>query len=271
MVLIKQDLNWYEDPDVMTISIYKGKDLVYKVTADDDGVKDASRKITAPEEVDITNPGPGLPDSGVYKVVIDAGDDTIIKQITTNLHKIVFQGSLFLAGNSSAYPNIVASTSATTVYTDALSLAAMTYHSAGEQILTVGNQYLNLSTLKTSQTITPKDNFTKVIVPKNDVVLNAFQGYFAFDPSQFFIPTPYHIFPISGKEDSNLVDYILANYTPSQKVGQWQTQTLTFDLQSAYSKNGTLSWLIKVPGLISNHKEIIIKDIDITFTKKPWL
>lgn len=267
----KQDLNWYPDPDVMNVKIYKDRDLVYQVTADDDGIQDSSRKTLPPEEINIRNPGPGNPESGVYKIILDANGDTIIKSIRTNLHKIAFQGTIFPAGNRDSYPGIAASTLATTVYTNALTLSAQTYHEPGKQDILVNDQVLPVKTLNSDQTIIPSGNIAKVVIPKNDVILDAYQGYFAFDANQFFLPTQYHVVPITKKEDITLVDYLLADYLPSQKEGDWQTQERLFDIRGAYVKNGKLSWIIQAPQLKENNRSIIIKDIDIVLRKKGWL
>ncbi|HYK08313.1 MAG TPA: hypothetical protein VEW42_02310, partial [Candidatus Eisenbacteria bacterium] len=103
MTINKQDLNWYEDPDPMSISIYKDHTLVYSAQIDDDGITDNSKKSLPPQEVTIKNPGPGLPEPGVYKIILDANSDTVITRIETNLHKIVVQGNIFLAGNKEIY------------------------------------------------------------------------------------------------------------------------------------------------------------------------
>jgi hypothetical protein len=271
MTIEKQDLNWYEDPDVMKVSVYKDGALVYENTIDDDGITDASRKVLPPQELTVANTGSGLPENGVYKIVIDANEDTVIKKITTNLHKIVLQGTIFPVANSQVYGSVVASTAATTVYTNALTLSAIAYHDTGEQTILVGKQLFHINALNTNEIIAPQEDFTKVVIPKNDVVVNGFQGYFAFAPDEFFLPTKYHIVPISKTEDLDLVDYVLTNYVPSGKEGIWQTQDQTFDLSSAFIKNGMLNWIISAPKLGENNRQIIIKDIDITFHKKPWI
>ncbi|MGH7203970.1 MAG: hypothetical protein ACREHC_06000, partial [Candidatus Levyibacteriota bacterium] len=172
MTIQKQDLNWYKNPDVMTVNVYKDNDLVFQTTADDDGITDGSRKVLPPQTVTIKNQGPDLPEDGIYKIVINTAGDTLIKSITTNLHKIVFQGSLFLAGNSNVYHPAVSSTSATTVYTNALNLSAQAFHPDGLQTINVGNQQLQIKKLNALQTIKPPDELTKIVVPKNDVVLD---------------------------------------------------------------------------------------------------
>lgn len=271
MTLQKQDLNWYEDPDVMTVKIYKGNDIVFQATADDDGITDDSRKIQPAQEIVLQNPGPELPETGVYKIIIDANPDTVIRQIATNLHKVVFAGSLFPIANTDAYNELVASTAATTVYTNAFTLSATTYHEAGKQDIFVDNQLLDVNMLNTDHLMTPANTLSKVTVPKNDVVLNAFQGYFSFDPKSFFLPSPYYVLPLNKKEDVDLVDYILTDYLPPHKDGQWLTQERVFDLSKAYVNNERLSWLVKAPKLKSSKEKIKIKDIEVTFYKKPIL
>ena len=271
MTIQKQDLNWYEDPDVMTISVYKDNTLVYSSQIDDDGIADNSQKVLPPQEVTIKNPGPGLPESGIYKIVIDANSDTVIKQITTNLHKIVFQGYLFPVNNKDAYGALVASTSATTLFTNALALSATTYHNAGVQDITIGNEVLHVASVGAGVQFIPKEDITKITIPKNDVVLKGFQGFFAFSEDQFFLPIPYHVLPITQKEDVQLADYILANYTPSQQMGDMRVGEYTFNLSSAFIKNGQLSWVIKSPGLQDAKGKIVIKDIRVVLYKKPWL
>lgn len=269
----KQDLNSYEDPDPMIIKIYKDKDLVYLATIEDDGVVDASKKITSPQTVSINNPGPGFPESGVYKIVFDANGDTIIKRITTNLHKIVFQGPIYPVANSEVYPGVIASTSATTLYTNALSISAITYHQGGVQDISVGNQVFQLTqnNLKNEVVFTPDQDFVKITIPKNDVVLNAIQGYFAFETNQFFLPSPREIMPITKVQDLSLVDFVLTDYLPPKNEGEWKTAELTYDLKTAYVVNDKLSWIIQAPGLKDNNRTITIKNIDIQFNKNPWL
>jgi hypothetical protein len=271
MKLYKQDLNWYKDSDIMTVKIYKGGELVHQVNVEDDGIQDDSHKVLKPQIVDIKNPGRDLPENGVYKIVIEATNDTVIRKIETNLHKIVFANSIFPVANSMVYHSIIASTSATTVYTNALNLSATTYHNQGKQNILVGDQTLGVDTLNKTTYLPPKENIAKVIVPQNDVLLTGFMGYFAFEKDQFFLPTEYHILPINKKDDIKLVDYILTDYRPAIHDGEWLVNDNYFDLSNAYIKNGRLTWVIKAPHLKENKNNITIKNIQITFHKKGWL
>ncbi len=233
----------------------------------------------------IKNSGPGLPENGVYKIILDANSDTVISQIKTNLHKIVFQGSIFPANNSDSYPGLTkaksesnsaaadleASSSGTILFTNALTLSALTYHNSGKQKITIGDSILDVNALKTEAVMAPKDTLSKVVIPKNDVILKAFQGFFAFSPDEFFVPLQYHVIPITGKDDIDLSDYILTNYTPSKESGDSRIAEYTFNLFPANIKNGKLSWIIKSPGLVDNNRQIIIKNIEVTLKKKGFL
>jgi len=269
MIIQKQELNWYPNPDTMTVSVFKNNQLVYKTTSDDDGITDGSRKVLPPTDVRIDNPG--TPESGVYKIVIDANGDTLIKSISTNLHKIVFANALYPVANSSVYGSVVASTSATTVYTNALSLSAVTYHNNGEQTLTVGSESAILNMLQIPLQIIPPDRLTKIVAPQNDVILNGFQGYFSFSPDQFFTPSNYYVMPVNTQEDLNMIDYLVTDYHPSHQENGWQVNEQTFDMSTANVVNNKLSWVIQSPKLKQNGGSLIIKDIQVTFHKKGWL
>ncbi len=282
--ITKQDLNWYEDADTVSIRIYKGKENVLTGTIADDGIEDKSQKTLPPQEIELKNPGAENPEPGVYKIVIDGTADTVIKKISTNLHKIVFENSIFLVGNKEVYPKIVDTTIPTNLYAETSELKATTYHESAIQEIKVNDKVLKLINVGSEAMISAtgsanffSDNKEKestqsgmyVTIPKNDVVLNALLGYFSFSKDQYFEPSPYKNLPINSKEDIDKVDYIVANYTPSRKEGDWQVAEAEFDLSTAVTKKGKLSWLIKAPKLKERGGSILIKKIEVQLTKKP--
>jgi hypothetical protein len=271
--ITKQDLNWYEDADPVTIKIYKGKDNVLTGTISDDGIDDNSQKILPPQELELKNPGPDNPEAGVYKIVIDASADVIIKKISTNLHKIVFENSVFLAGNREVYPKVIDKTKATNLYTESKEVRAVTAHEGGFQEITIGDQKIKLDELNVEATASAEatSSGTIITVPKNDVILKTLLGFFSFSKDQYFEPSPYKHLPINSKEDIEKVDYIVANYTPSRQEGEWQVAEAEFDLSTAVTKNGKLSWIIKAPKLKERGGSILIKKIEVHLTKKPLI
>jgi hypothetical protein len=265
----KQDLNWYEGEDVATVKIYKDKLMVYSAIIDDDGIIDSSKKVITTQEAIIQNPGPGLPENGIYKVVIDSTDDSIVKKISTNLKNIVFEGPLFLIGNSES--SQVIDKAASTMFTDALVITAKTIHDSGLQEIKIGDKILKLENRNQEVATDSAGVLTEVYVPKNDVIINGLLGYFAFSKDSFFRPSAYKIIPLTKKEDLEVVDFVLATYNQPITSGEWKISEMTFDLSSAEFKNGKLSWLIKAPGLKEKGSEIRIKNIEVEFTKKPLI
>lgn len=269
MKITKQDLNWQENPDPLTIKIYKGNELVYKNTEEDDGITSASREIMPEKIITVENPGPGYPESGVYKVILDCDQDTVIKRISTNLHKIVFEGAVFPIVNSEIYPQMIKKTRQETYYTDSLSISALTYHPESTQSMKIGDNFLQLTEIKQSETSQTGGGLTAVTVPKSDVIMKGYLGYFAFSKDQFFRPSPLFIIPISEAKDIESVDYILTDYLPGVINGDWLVTEHTFDLQTPVIAAGKLNWVIESPHLKDNIQGIIIKSIETDMVKKP--
>jgi hypothetical protein len=268
MSFTKQDLNWYTDPDVTKISVFKGKDKVFDATVDDDGNTTGNHKIGNEETVEIKNPGPGLPESGVYKIVIDASDDSLITNISTTLHKISFEGPLYVADNHEVYGNITPDTKPTNLITNAQSLSFRSDHNHST-IAKINQQTVNVN--KANQTFTATSNTpsSTIAIPNSDMIVNG-SGYFAFNADQFFVPIPYKILPINSAEDIAQADYILTDYKTPRHEGDWLVAEREFDLQDAAIQKGQLSWLLSAPGLKENNHIVEYKQIDVTLTKKGW-
>jgi hypothetical protein len=265
----KQDLNYYDDPDIVKIKVYKEEDVVYESTIDDDGISNHSGESNKSQEAYIANPGPGLPEPGVYKVIIETNGDTVVTQIKTNMNKIVFNSPLFPVSNHEVYPKIVNKTFPNKIISDALVFSSLTYHPQATQSLQFSDLTLDLKEIKKEESIKATKPMTEIIIPKSDVVLNGLLGYFAFEEAQFFRPTPLKLLPIDNAEEAETSDYIISNYIPSKQDGDWSMAELNFDLDTAYIKNNQLNWMIRVPQLNDSGSEVIIKSIDVELYKEP--
>jgi hypothetical protein len=268
MSFTKQDLNWYSDPDAAKISVYKNKDKVFDATIDDDGNDTGNQKPGFKQTVNIKNPGPGLPESGVYKIVIDLTGDSVITNIITNLHKIAFEGPLYTADNHEVYNNITPNTKPTNLITNAQSLSFRSDHNHST-IAKVNQQTVNIN--KANQTFTATSNTpsSTISIPNSDMIVNG-SGYFAFNADQFFVPIPYKILPINSAEDVAQADYILTDYKTPRHEGEWLVAEHEFDLHDAAIQKGQLSWLLSAPGLKENNRTVEYKQIDMILTKKGW-
>ncbi len=272
LTVSKKDLNLYPDPDLVNIDIYKEDDIVYSAQIDDDGIVDDSGKSNSDQQIYIQNPGPELPEPGVYKVVIDAGGDSVITKIKTNLHKIVFDSPIYPISNKEVYPNIVNQTQSNQFYSDARQLNLTTFHKNTEQTVQIGTESAELK-FKQELIATPSasSDLTEIILPKSDVQLRAKLGHFAISQDNYFQPTRYKLQNISNPDDLDNLNYIITDYTTPEMDGEWKKGIIEFDLRNAYIKNGTLRWILKTPGLKENGNEIIIKKIELEFVKKPLL
>jgi hypothetical protein len=268
----KRDLNWYEDPDPMDIKIYKDDDVVYQDTIPDDGIADASKKLGNPQTITLKNPGPDLPEPGIYKIVFEGSSDTVITKLTTNLNRLIFEGPVFPINNAEAYKGLVSETKPVELYSNSNYYTFNTVHNASLQNIAIDEQGVYLTEVPKSYThkLTGPREIHKLVLPNGgDVVING-TGFFSFSPDRFFEPLPFNSLQIKNKSDLDQVDYILTSYKPTQKIGDDRVAEIEFDLSDAVIQKGKLSWLISAPGLKESGGEILIKDIEFTFTKKGW-
>jgi hypothetical protein len=270
MTITKRDLNWRSDPDTVKVSIFKDQDNVYNAAIDDDGNSSNNHQPGLPQSTTIKNPGPGLPEPGVYKIIIDTTTDSLITNITTNLHKIVFEGPLYLADNQTVYPSIVPKSRPSVLTTNAQSINFRSDHGQSN-IVKVGQQSINIKSPGQIITASSPLPMTLVTVPNSDMVVNS-SGYFSFSPEHFFSPSTYKILPIANADDLTQVDFVLTNYLGApKKEGDWMVAEREFNIKDAVTEKRQLSWMINAPGLSANNNSVMYKQIQMTLTKKGWI
>jgi hypothetical protein len=273
MSITKKDINRIPDPDTVKISVFKGSTKVYDATIDDDGNNTDNQHAGPPQTIKIKNPGPGLPETGVYKIVFDTTGDVIFSNITTNLHKLVFEGPINPIASALVYPRLVHQTKPTDIYTNASNLTAKTFHTQSLQTITACNKQTKINSVEEPVNISVGgscQDLVKITSPINDITYNGI-GYFAFNPDQFFQPSPYKILPINDSDDVSHSDFILTNYPGAKSTNNgWKETDLDFNLKDGVVKKSKLSWLIHAPGLKENKGRIEVKNIEFKLTKDRW-
>lgn len=270
LTVSKQDLNWHDGEDVATIDIFKDSDEVYRGTIGDDGITDGSRNVSPPQSITITNPGPGLPENGVYKIVIDCTGDTVITSMRTNLHKLIVDGPIYPIQNHQSYPFLFPKTAATQLYTNSAYITALTLHNEATQSVMINDIALPVTeTRQLVATLSGTTDISTVTIPKSDLIVNGIPGFFAFRPDQYFMPFTHATYQISQPQETSLVDYLIADYVPSQSDGDWKTSTITFDLSHAVIKDGKLDWMIRAPKIDELGRSVTIKNIQVLLKSKP--
>ena len=250
MTVSKQDLNWYENEDNLTISIYDlNNTLITSGTIPDDGITIVnSKKQTDVQDLTILTPNI---EEGVYMIVIQNNGDMIINQITINQNKLVADKNVFLAGsniyqNSSSNPSTLyfKNKRESTVYLS-------TYHSQGLQNSSINGAIVNLNETQTkfNLTINKSDGFSYINSPKNDIIINSV-NYFSFTKDSYFEPFEYRVI---GLDDIEFVkanaDYVLSDYQEPVEDNGWLIGTAEFDVKDLYVKDNKLSMILNAKHL----------------------
>ncbi len=263
-----KDLNWYEGKDKISIGVYFKGNLIKEATSDDDE-NDSADKRGGERILSLEFPEKGLTESGVYKVVVDSTQDTILTNIVTTIQKIVFAGQIYLTANNEVYPEIYSETKALNIYSNSKILSFLTHHpNAIQEIMVDGEEILIEQPLK-EVAITNNDGFNEIKLSKNDLIIKGITGFFSFTKEQFFEPTKYIFLPIDEPEYINLVDFILTDYITPQIINGWKVAEVEFNLDKAFINNGKLEWMIQSPDLKANNGELFIKDLQIELIKEP--
>jgi hypothetical protein len=272
MTFSKRDLNWYPDPDVTKITVYRQNDKVFEATIDDDGNDTDNRIVGNEQKVTIKNPGPGLPEPGVYKIIVEQSGDSVMTNVSSMQNKLVFQGPLWIVANAEAYPGLVSKTEATNLYASSSAINARIYHNEAAQTVKDDFSTHTLNDLNEEYSMIFNDEGENLLsFPKSDIRVTS-DGYFAFDKSSLFLPSPFKILPIIDKEDIDTVDFILTSYqgAPKRENG-WLETVRKFNLNEAVPQDGKLGWIIQSPNLKLNNGALEIKSIEMILSKKGWL
>jgi hypothetical protein len=253
----KQDLNRYEGPDSMKVSVYKRGVLMSESTGVDDGIAAPSR-IKGKIQTIVVQDNGATPDNGVYRVDIKTNDDTSIDSVTTTLSKIVWIPPIFPL-------------SPTTLFTDARELTFKTLHTPSVLPILLNGQPINIPVLNEIVQATASANYNTIKLAEGDIIVGG-AGMFAFSQDQYFTPYVVKKIDIKSEADLSRVNYLITDYVrPTRSEDGYEEATLEFDLSNAVYDNDKLSWIIQAPGLKKNGGEVLIKNITITLHKDPIL
>lgn len=262
----KQDLNWYEGADTLEIKVYKDKKLLSQKKIEDDGVTDTSR-IPGITQAEVIKYEEGNPENGVYKIVLKAGNDLMIKSIKSSFNKIVFEGPVFPLSGSEIYP-MAGESAESLIYTDSSKLSFVTAHEKSLSEIDISGKKLTMDKTSTPFKFESQSERNIIKASKGDVKIDG-NGYFSFDIDQFFTPFIYKKFEVKSTDDLSQVDFLLTDYSKPFDEDGWKTKEINFSLTDAYYSNGKLSWLIKAPNLKESGGKIMIKEIKVILHQDP--
>ena len=231
----KQDINWYEGEDNLTITI---KDInnteIINTTIQDDGIINISKDPAIIQEATLTKEL----QKGIYKLEV-SDFDGLIREIQINTNKIVSK-RLFLADNE--IYNL--ETKKTELYTQSKNIKLLTYHDQGIQNITYDQEEIKLEDKHKKQEI--QINQPTILTFQNNDIIVESTGYLAFTKENYFNPFTNTIIPLGNYEQA---DYIITNYKEPAIDGDYIITQTTFNIEDLYIKDNKLSLLFNVPHL----------------------
>ena len=231
----KQDINWYEGEDNLTITI---KDInnteIINTTIQDDGIINISKDPAIIQEATLTKEL----QKGIYKLEV-SDFDGLIREIQINTNKIVSK-RLFLADNE--IYNL--ETKKTELYTQSKNIKLLTYHDQGIQNITYDQEEIKLEDKHKKQEI--QINQPTILTFQNNDIIVESTGYLAFTKENYFNPFTNTIIPLENYEQA---DYIITNYKEPIKEGDYIITETTFNIEDLYIKDNKLSLLFNTPHL----------------------
>ncbi len=229
-----QDKNENEGPSPININLFFQGKLIDNEYLPDDGVVEAIGEKTPPRRVSLKTED--LPE-GVYKIELKANDDIITRQISTSQQKLSFANQVRLAEEARSHE----------FYVTGRELSAQVSNPAYRQALVLDSEELPL-TQAYKRFITKLDCHPCFLDTESGGLILSSDGVFSLSQEALIDPS-------INRVDANLdveregIEYILAEYTPPEKKGDYRLARARFDLSSAYKEDGEYGLMLSVPGL----------------------
>lgn len=256
----KQDMNSYEGEDKLKITVSGTEKKLVEKTIGDDGITEASRLKTQPQEETIT-----LSDvvPGIYQVDLiyeGKGDDVLINKIEVNQAKVIFKNYVLFLGNK---PTII--------WTSAKKVFVVTAHKEGFQTIKLDDKYsleikedgkvygFDLESLTGKKGIA---GLYKLESPKNDLAISG-AGYFSFSEDTFFLPEIVKGIELNDLGNLDNVDYLLTSYTYPKKEGDWLIAEAELNPKDLKIDGNKLYFSLEIPQISKYGGELEIDYLEI--------
>lgn len=261
ITVTKQDLNLYPGEDKVRIDVKKNGKTVTTKTIPDDGSAEASGLKMLPQSATVELNG--IP-AGIYDVdlVYDGaqGSDSLVTKLEINQRKVVFRDSVFILG-----------TTPTSTWTDSPAIKMLTYHDTSLQTVKLDDTYdlkvdkvladTEYNLQKTASGLPGK--LYKLVSPKNDLLITAKGGYFAFSRDAFFNPDIVSGTDLTAMDKPEDADYILSSYTKAMTDGDWLVSEIRFDPKDIRMSGDKVYFSLEIPDLEKFGGELEIESLEI--------
>jgi hypothetical protein len=260
----KQDINWYEGSDELFITLWDSDGVLVDMTQiGDDGITDANKTLGQKQSATLQVTGLN---EGAYRLEL-SDFDGLITQIKINSNKIVTD-KVFLAGNA-IYGVETKESKLFFDYNKNVNFKLMTAHAAGFQKILI-NKDGNVEPYNYDVEDVPvykefEAGDYEVTFPKNDITVES-PEYFAFTRDGYFRPWKQKVIPTNSlRWLMESADYLISDYTPPMKDGDWLIASASFDIEKDklfITEDGKLSMVFNVPHLAKNETKDYVISID---------
>ncbi len=234
----KQDLNWYNGTDNATIEIISGTGkTVASVPIPDDGDVTDHRGLgdSQKSHAEVT----GL-NKGTYKIIIDANDDTLIKNLQVSSNKLILENNVF----------VYAPTRLFTSTKEDQSVDLVTLHKEGLQKIEVssGNTTYNITidqiAVTQSAKIRASAGIQTINIPAGDLQMES-KMYFSFTKGSYFDPMKCSVVALNNDFDwlkENNVDYVMMKNQTVRSENGWVIAETEWNINDLYIRNNMLDF-----------------------------
>lgn len=267
----KVDLNRRAGRDDMTVTLARADELRLSrptlrqvVTVRDDGVSRARGRPGAAQPVKVRLP---RAPAGVYRLLIETGDDVIIRNLVTTQHILAFDQRVYLADGPETLADQIYRPLSVTIGGDVVRLQAV--HASGIQSVRVGRNVLRPTDTKNPVhgPITPG---ATLAILRGDLIVRT-NGLLAVDDAQM-LPTNGAIeVPLVADPDLDRFDYFLADYRP-QSRSERLTIERTFALDELFLKTRNVFFQLETGDVRVDNGHIGLSTMDMTLLRGrfPW-
>ncbi len=234
----KQDLNWYNGTDELIIKVLssEGKTVASTTIPDDGDVTDhRGMGDIQKSHAEVTSLN-----TGTYKIVIDANDDTLIKKLQVSSDKLIVENNVF------AYTPTKLFTS-----TDKdQSVDLMTLHKEGLQKMEVsnGNQTYNITIDQIAVTqrakVKASAGMQNIDITSGDLQIGS-DMYFSFTEDSYFNPMKCSVVSLNNDFEwlkDNHVDYVIMKNQTVRSENGWVTAETEWRITDLYIRNNVLDF-----------------------------
>ncbi|MBD3251600.1 hypothetical protein GF380_04080 [Candidatus Uhrbacteria bacterium] len=201
---------------------------------------------------------------GVYRVQLIAEDDVFIRSIATPSRRWVV-GPRVSFGDLVGYKDEVQPGVA---WTDSRHLVLETFHQEGLQVVSLGEQSVEL--VRTHEVFelnrSDADTIPKQLVAPHGDLRVVGDGWFAFEPKAFFAPHPRRLTSWTDPEAEG-IDAILTPYTrPEPLEDGWYRTSVNFDIDP---RNDHLRFAVSAPNIETRGGAVDIRHVRLTYRRPP--